>query len=176
MSKPQHLAKGLAYTEKYKNQLFEHWFKNGKLGYSKFRKIAFPDENGRLPGEPLIQKWIDDEWRGRGEHLDSMVMEQLNAQLVYEKVEMLKRHADDAKWAQEIAIEKLKQMDIEDFTASALIRLWSEGIRIERESIGIPQALEKMSGLSDEQLVKEIEEIVRSSPGTIEQIDDADNG
>ena len=105
-----------------------------------------------------------------------MVMEQLNAQLVHEKVEMLKRHADVAKEMQELAISTLQLLDVEDFTSSSLIRLWSEGIRIERESIGIPQALEKMSGLTDEQLVKEIEEIVRSSQGTIEQIEDADNG
>src|SRR3990167_2801564 len=132
MSQPQHLGKGLAYTEKYKNQLFEHWFKNSKMGYNNFHKIAFPDENGRIPAEKLLQRWIDDEWRARGEHLDNMVMEQLNAQLVHEKVEMLKRHADVAKEMQELAIENLRQMPLDDFTSSALIRLWSEGIRIER--------------------------------------------
>jgi len=56
-------------------------------------------------------------------------------------------------------------------SAPAAVRLLVEGIRIERESRGIPAALDKMQNMSDEQLLDEIKELMTSSSVSLEEID-----
>ena len=160
------------YSEVYKEKLFELWYKQGKPSRAIFHRRIPTDEANRLPNTQTIQNWIENEWRERGEALDELVMEELNSRLVYEKVEMLKRHAEAGQRMQTMAVEVLEKLEPDDFTSSSLIRLWAEGIRIERESVGIPQALEKMTKLSDEQLVDEIKEIFSHSTVEFEQIED----
>jgi hypothetical protein len=57
------------------------------------------------------------------------------------------------------------------------VRLLVEGVRIERESRGISTTLEKITGLSDEELEKQVRQIVERSPVELipMEIDDADN-
>jgi hypothetical protein len=59
----------------------------------------------------------------------------------------------------------------EDLKVPNAVKLLIEGVRIERDSRGIPQALEKMMDKSDEELLKEIQMIISKSSGHILQVE-----
>jgi len=165
---------GERFSEDYRENMFELWYKQGKPSNIIFHRRAPADENNVMPTAATFKFWIDD-WRERAEALDELVMQKLNERLVYEKVEMLKRHSEAGRKMQKMAIDTLEQLKPDDFTSSSLIRLWAEGIRIERESSGIPEALEKMTKMSDEQLVDEIKDIFSHAPVEFQQIEDGDS-
>jgi hypothetical protein len=164
------------YSEKYREKIFEFWYLRGKPSPTAIAKYMPADEEGRIPDKTTISRWVNDEFISRAEILDEAVTKELNARLVHEKVEMLDRHAKAARKMQDKAMELLETLNPDDFTSSSLIRLWTEGIRIERESAGIPGMLEKITNLSEESLVAEIEEIFRHSPIDVKQLEDANNG
>jgi len=75
--------------------------------------------------------------------------------VISEKIEMLKRHADVGLQMQNMAIEYLNE-NRDELSSPAAVRMLVEGIRIERESRGIPAALDKMMNMTDEELMKEV--------------------
>jgi hypothetical protein len=50
-----------------------------------------------------------------------------------------------------------------NLSANAAVRLLIEGIRVERESKGVPQAVEKMMNKSDDELVEDIHKLLKDS-------------
>jgi hypothetical protein len=60
----------------------------------------------------------------------------------------------------------------DELSSNALVRLLIEGIRIERESRGIPQALEKMVNKTDEELLDEIAQLTGGAEVEILDVDE----
>jgi len=160
------------FSSQYREKIFYIWYNHGKPGSMNLLPFITPeiDEWGRIPGKYALDSWIEDEFFPRAIQLDTEIKKQLDALLVAEKVEMLKRHADVGLRMQDMAIEYLNE-NREELSAPAAVRLLVEGIRIERESRGIPAALDKIRDMSDEKLMDQIKEIVTSTGVTLEDID-----
>lgn len=160
------------FSQQYKEKVFYIWYNHGKPGGNPLLPYISPelDDWGRVPTVSLLSQWITDEFKPRAELLDQKIKDQLESMIISEKVEMLKRHADIGSRMQDMAIEFLNE-NRDVLSAPAAVRLLVEGIRIERESRGIPAALEKMQEMSDEQLLDEIKELMTSTSVTLEGID-----
>jgi len=52
-------------------------------------------------------------------------------------------------------------------SANAAVRLLVEGVRIERDSVGLPQALEKMIDADDEDLLERVQKLTKESQAEI---------
>ena len=153
-----------------KEEVFYFWYNNRRMSIRKFyEKLQeeYPDEP--LPSVNTIQFWIR-EFLPRARDLDLQVHQQLEATVIAEKVEMLKRHAKVGLRMQNLSLDYL-EAHADDLTSAGAVRLLVEGIRIERESKGVPEALEKMSKMSDEQLLEEVKKLATSSSVTLERWD-----
>lgn len=156
----------------YKNQVFLDWFQAGKPSASSLEKIIEPVRGTTVkPSAKDLKKWIDDDFIPKATKLDNQLSTELSGQVIAERVEMLKRHSEIGKKMQAMAMAYL-EVNADDMKAGEAVRLLVEGIRVERESAGIPQAIEKMTQMSDEQLLKEIEGMIKKSPGRIEMLEE----
>lgn len=159
------------YSDDYKSKVFQLWYNNGKPpGSDLINILPIPETNyGKKPSVQALNLWIR-EFKERAEELDQQVREELDHTLISAKVEMLKRHVDVAREMQRISLEFLREAEL---TPAAAVRLLADGIAIERNSLGIPEALMKMVEMSDEQLVAEIKkELERSPIERTEQLDE----
>lgn len=105
--------------------------------------------------------------------LDEEVSRQLSERLIAEKVQMLNAHAAVASEMQNMALTYLRG-NPEKLNSNTALRLLVEGVRIERESRGIPRTLEKMSEKSDEDLLAQIEDMLVRAPASMEPLEDED--
>jgi hypothetical protein len=163
------------FSEEYKQELFLVWYENNRPNARNFMAIVPEDKFGHKPPRTTIEGWIYKDFKPKAEIVDQDVRERVSDQLVKEKVEMLQRHIQISRSMQDTAIKYLEQHE-NDLSPHIAVRLLVEGIRIERESVGIPNVLLKMSEMSDEDLVKKVEELIERSPVEIlpAEIEDAE--
>jgi len=164
------LEKGLEfrfYPEGYRQQIFVIWYNAGKPSSKKLFNIIPPWEyNGKKPAVAALKHWIDDVFVIQSKNLDDQVMRKLNEKLVEEKLEMLQRHADTGKEIQDIAFKYIKD-NTDKLNINSAARLWIAGVEVERDSRGIPDALKKLNEMSNEDLMKKLEDIIVQSPGEL---------
>lgn len=154
------------FSPNYKNDIFLIWYQHGKPGSHKLSKLIPGDEFGDFPTISGLNKWIQEEYVERGHELDGQVNAQIAAKAIAIKIEMLERHANMGEEIQTMAISWLKE-HTDELTMNSAVRLLVEGVRIERESRGLPEALEGLANTSDDDLLKQIEKIVIDSPVTL---------
>lgn len=161
----------LHYTDDYKQKVFQIWYNNGKCGAPDLQRLVpIPETNyNRLPSVQALTSWIRQDFQERAKNLDDGVEKTMNEALIVTKVEMLQRHMDVAKKMQDLAIDYLESHK-DDLTSATAVRLLVESVRIERESVGIPGMLDKMSRKTDEQLLDEVKKLVEESPLDFEKI------
>ena len=158
------------YSPEYKEKVFLDWFNKGQQSYTVYHRLVPIDEvTQSTPSLMTIQNWIADEFRPRAEELNKTITTELEGRLVKEKVEMLHRHAIIGQKLTDKAIEYL---NTNEFTsANQALRALVEGIRIERDSRGLPEALEKLSGASDEKIVSDVKKLLEKGSVSIEPND-----
>jgi cysteinyl-tRNA synthetase len=159
------------YSMEYKWEVFTVWFRNGRptapvlinqIGYDEFTKNKI--------SVAILGKWVR-EFKIQAAALDTQINNQLERRLVAEKIEMLNKHAQLGQDIQQMAMDYIEAHK-DDLKVPNAVKLLIEGVRIERESRGIPQALDKMANKSDEELLKEIANIISKSPAYITSVDD----
>lgn len=152
-----------SYTDEYKDIVFYSWYNAGKCTFDVlYDIIPFPKTNyGRKPSIQALKAWIKN-FSGRAEELDRGVQKSLDNAMIQSKVEMLKRHAQLGTRMQDIGFGFLT--GTADMTAASAVRLLVEGIRVERESIGIPGALELIRNKTDEELMDEVMKLIENTP------------
>lgn len=151
------------YSETYKDDLFLIWFqKEQPAAHILWQMI--PEEWGKKPSAATIRDWIREIFAPKAEILNMRMKEDLEDRMVKEKVEMLYRHAEIGRKMQKKALERLDTIADDELNANASVRLLVEGIRIERDSVGLPQALEKMLNKNDEDLLAEVERLIGEAP------------
>jgi hypothetical protein len=126
------------------------------------------------PTHITISNWIKNDFIDRAAALDKHLQDEIEGRLIQEKVEMLYRHGALGRKMQGKAIEKLDTLEPSELSSSAAVRLLVEGVRIERESVGLPQALEKMLSSDDEEILNRIEKLTEESQADVLVIDDVD--
>lgn len=152
------------FPQPYIEKLFYIWYNHGRPSAKLLVQFISPDmdEWGRIPNWSTIEGWLEHLFVPRANELDAAVKSRLDALLVSEKVDMLKRHAEVGVQMQDMAIQYLNE-NSDEISAPAAVRLLVEGIRIERESRGIPAALDKMMNMSDEELTDELKKLMTTS-------------
>lgn len=136
----------------------------GKPSASMFRQSIPVNDPvvGGVPSIHVINKWIKGEWSLAASDLDNQVVEQLENQMIADKVEMLQRHASIAKRMQTKAIEYLEEHGVG--SSRNAIELLVKGLDIERNSVGAPVIASKIVNMSDEDLFRSLKELVAGSP------------
>lgn len=148
------------YPREYIQQCFIVWYNGGKPPVKQlYLHIPISEFAGKKPNIYTLNKWIAGVFVPQAKSLDEEVMKKLNEKLISEKMEMLQRHADTGKEIQEIAFDYIKQHK-DELTINSAARLWEAGVEIERNSRGIPDALKKLQQMSDEDILKDIKQII----------------
>ena len=162
---------GFAFTDGYKDTVFSIWYQAGKPNHMILYNMI-PEEpiTGNRPAQSTLKHWVDNDFRPRGHELDAEVKEQIESKMIAEKVRMLERHANLGVEMQNMAIQYLEDHK-QEITIPTATRLLVEGIRIERESRGIPEAIEAMAKNTDEELLRELEKIISKAPVDFEAND-----
>jgi len=160
-------VQGERYSRGYKDDLFMLWYNNGKPTGQRLWEMIPEEWEIDKPRVNAITVWIRDIYKPRAEMMDERLAQELEGRLVKEKVEMLYRHANVGKLMQNKALACLDSIEPSELSTSAAVRLLVEGVRIERESIGLPQALEKMLNETDEDLLNRVEKLLGESPAEI---------
>ena len=158
------------FSKSYQDNLFIDWYKLGQPPIADYWLKIPLDENGRRPSIESLKAW-GKEWKEQAEQINLEIKDTFIEKTVAEKVEMLRRHSRDSQEIQNIALEYLR-VNKDDLTPAAAVRLYQLGVDIERDSVGIPDALEKMSKLDDESLLSEISAIISDGKVDIEQIEE----
>ena len=158
------------FSEDYKYQVFLLWYNNGKPSSQSVWNMIPESWGDNKPQAATIHGWLKSErFQDQARMLDESISKEIEGRMVKEKVEMLSRHADLGVEMQDQAIAYLRSHK-DELSSNAAVRLLVEGIRVERESRGIPQAIEKMINKTDEQLLEEIKELTGGAE--VEILDD----
>ncbi|MBU2249170.1 MAG: hypothetical protein KKD77_20655 [Gammaproteobacteria bacterium] len=163
------------YPDDYKNEAFYIWYISGKPRLSKFKVLLKASAEGTVPHNRTLTTWIHD-FVIRGQELDKQVEEKLETAVIEEKIEMLQRQAEIAMELQEIAVEYLRAHK-DKLNPQAAVRLWVDGVRVERESRGLPSLITEISQSSNEDLEGMIDKILSGidmMPGELESGEDAE--
>jgi len=159
------------YGDSSRSEIFQIWWKGGKPSPTALQKMIPDNKIDKLPSIDLLRKWIKNEFEPKAASLDRQMMNEIEGRMIQEKVEMLQRHGEIGREMQSKARAALEQLDFEELPANALVRLIVEGVRIERDSVGLPEALEKLLDADDDELVDMIETITEESQAEILVID-----
>lgn len=157
-----------SFPQNYRDDIFMIWYQAGKPGRAELRNIIQPMIGTSIkPTEMELYGWITKEFAEKAKKLDDEMSTALTEHLVSERVAMLKRHSQMGTKMQQIAMTYLDEHK-EDLNANSAVRLLVEGIRIERESAGIPEAISKMTNMTDTELLEELDKIIRKTPAKLE--------
>lgn len=160
------------FSDTYKYQVFLLWYNNGKPSAQSVWNMIPQEWGDNKPTSSTVGQWIkSDRFQDHARTLDDSVVKEIDARMVKEKVAMLKRHAEIGFDIQNLAMDKILEKQ-DELSSNALVRLLIEGIRIERESRGIPQALEKMVNKTDEELLDEIAQLTGGAEVEILDVDE----
>ena len=149
----------LPYSADYKEKCFLSWYAHGKPTGATARAFMPEDENGRVVSAELLFQWKKDgRWKDRASQMDVEVQRKVQAKAIEEKVLMLQRHAEMAFKVVKMGYEYLIENGFG--SANTALKAFTEGIKIERDSRGLSQAIQKVSELSDEKFDETIAKLL----------------
>lgn len=169
MGNPKELL--VAYTEEYKQLIKTSWYAAGKPNDAKTWLDATPeDEHGRKPHLETLRKWRREQmWDMWADELDVQAMSKVEDALIQQKVNMLKRHAEDAMSLQQMAVAYLRTEGFD--TASSAVTAFVRGAEIERTSRGIGDLMLKMAKMDNNALTNEIMGLIQRASENDQIID-----
>lgn len=147
------------YSEEYKEKCFYAWYSAGRpVGQTLLANIP-EDAHGRKATTIKIHEWRKfRNWELRADELDAQVSLEVEKLAVREKVEMFQEHTEISQQLRQLGLEYFldedgnldpKKID----SSNVALRLIVQGIRIERESRGIADAIKQVAKLSDGKLM-----------------------
>ena len=153
------------FDQNYKDIVFTVWYRAAKPNPMTLYGMIPENEDGRKPSRVFLGEWINKDFLARAVPIDEAVVQEMNNRLMQQKIEMLERHAQVATEMQDLALTYLREHK-DDLTPISAVRLLVESVKIEKGSRGIPQVLEKMMQMSDEDLLRETTNLLLKSPIT----------
>lgn len=149
----------LTFTEEYKDQVFYLWYENGKsINFNLMESIPV-SPNGRKPTETTIKEWVrNGDWNTRADGLDGQISRALDSTIIDRRVAMYKRHAEIGQDMVEMGMKFLNENGLKK--EESAIRAIAEGIDIQRQSIGLAEALQKISTMDNDQLTRELQKLL----------------
>jgi hypothetical protein len=156
---PESDKTGNRFTDAYKEQVFWIWYKAGKPSAANLMPLLPPSEQNLIPAEGTMLNWLIN-FRKQAVAIDEQVHLEMVEITKKERVEMLNRHAEAGKEMQETALEYLRN-NKEKLGPGSAVRLWVEGLRVERESRGLPSLVAEINKTSDEDLMTMMEKLLQ---------------
>jgi len=153
----------IKFSDDYIHEVFLIWYRAQKCNVAKLYQLIPFNLDSRKPEESTLRGWVNDKFIPEADRLDRLVQEQIDNQVVMEKVEMVNRHSVTAKEMQDMALKYLRANESMMTTANA-VRMYVEGVRIERESRGLPGLITEISKDTNEQLLDRVKNIFANAP------------
>lgn len=170
LTEPQ--VKSTDFPDDYVQEVFLIWYKAGRPRPKELAKLV--PEYGwehKKPDARILGGWVDSLFLVRAMVLDEQVAQALDSKLIGEKVEMFNRHVSIAMDMQQKAIDYLND-HAKDLGTRNAIRLLEQGIKIERQSRGVP-TLVGIAEQTDDKLMNQLKQLVSGSPVVdIEAVDE----
>ena len=147
------------FSREYKESVYSIWYSAGRPRANRLADKLPVAENGNAPNSHTIDKWIKNEgWNGRADATDIEVQKQTDRKLVEMRMDMMKRHAKQARDIAESAYDFL-QKEGYDSSASA-VTAWVKAVEEEKKSTGMQIALTEVFSLSDDDLKKKLDQLM----------------
>lgn len=157
-------SENVPYSDKYREACFHAWYQAGRPSGKSLLGFLPADEYGRKPTSAKIRTWRDEGWHRRADELDRQVHQEMQKYAIETRVAMLKRHADLGRQMQEKGVDWLSEHEPDK--AGDAIRLVVEGVRIESDSVGVSDALLRISKMKDQELSETIGQLLNRLSGT----------
>lgn len=153
--------KVIAYTEEYKDSCKHAWYSAGRPSSGKVWLDITPfDSIGRKPSLTVLRKWrSEQEWDLWADPLDVKALAVVEDDLVAKKVQMFKRHAEQAIQLIESGSDYLKEHG-HDSSASAVTAI-VKGIQLERESVGGAEMSVKLASMDNSEIIDELKKTLQ---------------
>lgn len=147
------------FTDDYKDQIFYHWYDNGRIvNFALMEKIP-ESPNGRKPSEGTIKNWaLQDNWSDRANGMDGQIARAMDNTIIDKRIEMYKHHAQIGQDMVEMGMQFLRENGIK--SDQAALRAITDGVDIQRQSIGLAEALSKISTMDNDQLTRELQKLI----------------
>jgi hypothetical protein len=159
------------FSQEYHDGVFGIWYSAGKPSIPQLYNMIPENPNGKKPSHTSLRDWVKTDFVDKAMDMDQEVIDVLQEKLIQSKVEMMSRHVELSKRMQETGFRVLDE-NLDHISVGNAVRLIIEGVRIERESNGIPEMLEKMALMTDEQVIKTIEQLASKSPVEYEALEE----
>jgi len=158
------------YTQTYREQVFIIWWKAGRPNITKlYNMIPFSDD-GEKPSRVTLKNWVDEDFTPKADEMDLEFYAKVEDAAMEEKAQMLQQHADIGLEMRNMAVEYLREHK-DELNANSAIRLMIEGVRIERDSRGLPDALRKIASKTNDELLGELQRLLADGNVDLQEID-----
>lgn len=145
-----------SFPDEFIQECFILWYNNGKPPANRLLEIV-GDYNGQKPKDSTLKTWINEVFRPRALYLDEEAAKAIESSMIAGKVEMFSRHIEVARKLQDKAISYLEENGPE--SARNAISMLKLGIETERNSVSIPDMISKISEMSEDRLLEEIQQL-----------------
>ena len=155
----------IEFTEDYQKQIFILWYNLGKPTSSRLYSVIVEKDlkeelSGEMVSENTLRKWIKD-FEAKAIILDKGVSDELEKQLVADKINTMKFHAEMGRKLQVMGMDYLENNGLGN--ARNALSAVLEGMRVEKENSGTAIKLAELDKLSNEELVDELRKLVENS-------------
>lgn len=149
------------YTQTYKDTLRQFWYAMGRVELATLLKMEdCPKDNfGRIPNKQNVTKWKkEDMWDFWADDLDARAMVIVEDDLIAQRIEMLKRHANVGF----MMVEKGKEFLVSGTfdSSSSAIQAIKIGVEIERTSRGVSEFMAKTAQMDNSAVKDEIMKLI----------------
>lgn len=167
------------YGLSYKELVYSIWYTSNRPSIQRLSSmIPIDPENGDTPGSHTLILWYkNDAWVARADASDIELAKKTDRELIKVRMDMMKRHAKQARDIADKAFEYLQEQGY-DSSASA-VTAWVKSVEEEKKSTGMQIALTEVFALGDDDLKKKLDQLMGrlSNVGevTIKRIDDGED-
>ena len=146
------------FDDQYKFEVFWVWYMNGRPSGQVLQGMIDPNPEGVIPSPITLGDWMRS-YKYLADEMDTKIKTTLEEKAITAKVEMLQRHAKIGQDMQVIAVDFIEAHS-DQLTANAAVRLLVEAVKMERESRGLPTLITQTINSTDEELMKQIEDLM----------------
>ena len=119
------------------------------------------DANGETPNAITLRNWITkNDWITRANSLDIEISQQTDRELVKVRIDMMKRHAEQARVIAETAYNYLIDSEGGFDSSAAAVNAWVKAVEEEKKSTGLATSLSRVYSLSDDDLKKQLDQLI----------------
>lgn len=166
------------YTEDYIEQCFGIWYSMSQTSNMVVFQEAIPEYNGKKPSISTLRQFRDVYgWVERADAMNAKAIEKVEHQLIDQKVDMLKRQAEQALQVANLARDHLIEngFDTSASAVNALFKATSE----ERTVRGISEFLIKISRMDNDGIINEAIKLLKRNSEAVDveavEVGDADD-